>query len=282
MPLKHLHGVDHVVVSVRDLDAAARTWAGLGFTVSPRGLHSPQMGTANHTIMLGEDYIELIGVVAETEHNAPTRALLKEREGIERTAFTTDDAAAGAAEVKARGIALLGPMHFGRPVPLPGGGEGEAQFNVFRWPVSEAPAGMRIFACQHLTREMVWLPELTRHANEAVGILRVDLVANDPKAAAEHMSRLTDKPIEKHGAGWKVASGGNRADFLFLDPTAFASLYPEDVRRGAVKDGGVALVLGTRRLDAVKAAVPRTIVHDNAVSVPAAEATSVIVSFRQA
>ena len=97
-------------------------------------------------------------MVTETEQNKPTRDLLKVREGIERTAFTTDDAAAGAAELKARGLQPLGPVHFGRPVDLPGGGKGEARFNVFRWPLNETPGGMRIFACQHLTRETVWIP----------------------------------------------------------------------------------------------------------------------------
>src|SRR3712207_7980499 len=40
----------------------------LGFTVSPRGTHSPQMGSGNYTIMLGPDYIELLGIIAETPH----------------------------------------------------------------------------------------------------------------------------------------------------------------------------------------------------------------------
>lgn len=281
MPLKHIMGVDHVVVGVRDLDNAARRWAALGFTVSPRGTHSPQMGTANHTIMLGEDYIELIGVVAETEHNAPTRALLKEREGIERTAFTTDDAAAGAAEIRARGITPLGPMHFGRPVPLPGGGQGDARFNVFRWPVAEAPAGMGIFACQHLTRDMVWLPELQQHANGAERIRRVDLVAADPHAAAAHLGRLIDEPVQAVQGGWKIASGRGRADFLFVDADAFARLYPEEVRRGAVRAGGAALVIGTRALASARAASPSAVAHGPCVSVPAAAANGVVVSFVQ-
>ena len=51
MSLAHIQGLDHIVVTVRDLAAAAAQWKRLGFTVSPRGLHSPQMGTANHTIM---------------------------------------------------------------------------------------------------------------------------------------------------------------------------------------------------------------------------------------
>ena len=32
MPLKHILGADHVVVTVRDLDASARAWGLLGFT----------------------------------------------------------------------------------------------------------------------------------------------------------------------------------------------------------------------------------------------------------
>ena len=74
--LKNVVGIDHAVVVVKDLDNAAVTWKQLGFTVSPRGTHSAKMGTGNATIMLDPDYIELLGVLAETEHNAPTRAFL--------------------------------------------------------------------------------------------------------------------------------------------------------------------------------------------------------------
>jgi hypothetical protein len=95
--LKNIVGIDHAVVVARDLDQAAENWKRLGFTVSPRGTHSAKMGTGNYTVMLGADYIELLGVLAETEHNAPTRAFLARRgEGIERIAFTALDAAAGA------------------------------------------------------------------------------------------------------------------------------------------------------------------------------------------
>ena len=76
MPLKHILGADHVVITVRDLDAAAEQWKKLGFTLSPRGTHSPQMGSGNYTIMFGEDYLELLGVLHETEQNKPTRDLL--------------------------------------------------------------------------------------------------------------------------------------------------------------------------------------------------------------
>jgi len=134
--LKNIVGIDHAVVVTRDLDAAAENWKRLGFTVSPRGTHSAKMGSGNYTIMLDPDYIELLGVLTETEHNAPTRSFLAERgEGIERVAFTAIDSAAGAEEIRARGYAALGPTDFERPVTMPDGTRSAAKFRVFQWPI---------------------------------------------------------------------------------------------------------------------------------------------------
>ena len=282
MPLKHILGADHVVVAVRDLDASAAQWKRLGFTISPRGTHSPQMGSGNYTIMFDEDYLELLGVLAETDQNKPTRDFLAKREGIERTAFTTDDAAGGAAELKSRGLEPLGPVHFGRPVELPGGGTVEARFNVFRWPLTENPGGMRIFACQHLTRETVWIPELQKHANGARRIVRVEVLSADPAAAAAHMSRLIDEPVvPEAGGSYRVASGKGRADFVFYDAAGLAARYPDVVRQGAGVEGAIAIVLGTDDLAKARA-IAGTVAHDGAVSVPAGAANGVIVSFVQA
>jgi catechol 2,3-dioxygenase-like lactoylglutathione lyase family enzyme len=280
MALKHIFGVDHVVITVRDLDAAAAQWKKLGFTTSPRGTHSPLLGTGNYTIMFQEDYLELLGVLNETEQNAPTRDFLSRREGIERTAFTTDSAADGAALLKSRGLEPLGPVHFGRPVELPNGGTGEAKFNVFRWPLSEKPGGMRIFACQHLTRDTVWIPELMTHANGARRIARVEILSADAKAAAAHMSRLIDEPADETGGVWRVRSGGKRADFVFLDAGTFAARYPAAVREGAAPEGAVAIVIGSSDVAAAKAALGANgIAHGDGVSVPARAANGVILSF---
>jgi len=257
MPLKSIIGLDHVVILTRSLDAAAETWRSLGFTVSPRGLHTAAMGTANHTIMLGEDYIELIGIVADTERTIPTREFLRTRgEGIERSALTTTNAAEGLAEITARGLAGTGPFDFGRPVDLPDGRKTEAKFRTFLWPLNDRPGGMRIFACEHLTREAVWVPELTRHANTATRIDRVELLAADPEAAAGHMSRLIGQPVTQEGDGaLRVASGGKRGDFVFLDRATLERRHPGVPLEGLPREGGVTLALRIADADAAKAAV---------------------------
>jgi hypothetical protein len=242
--LKNVIGVDHAVVMAKNLDKAADGWRRLGFTVSARGTHSAHMGTGNYTIMLDPDYIELLGVLAPTEHNAPARAFLDTREGIERVAFTAIDAAAGADEIRMRGYAPLGPNDFERPVTMPDGKLSAAKFRTFQWPVKEAPAGMRIFACQHKTRETVWIPELMRHANGAKHLKQVLLVAPDPATDAAHLSRLIDREARKENDGAiAVASGGGRADFVFMTLQQLSARYPGVSLAGLPERGAVGLVV---------------------------------------
>jgi catechol 2,3-dioxygenase-like lactoylglutathione lyase family enzyme len=188
--LKNVIGIDHAVVVVRDLDEAAEHWKRLGFTVSPRGTHSFKMGTGNYTIMLDPDYIELLGVLVETEHNIPTRRYLAKRgEGIERIAFTAVDAAEGAEEIRARGYEPVGPTDFERPVTMPDGTRSAARFRTFQWPIEQAPAGLRFFACQHKTRETVWIPELMKHANGAKRLKQALIISAEPAKDAAHLYR---------------------------------------------------------------------------------------------
>ncbi|MGJ5020057.1 VOC family protein [Bradyrhizobium oligotrophicum] len=282
MALKNVIGIDHAVVVVKDLDAAAETWRRLGFTLSPRGTHSAKMGSGNYTIMLDPDYIELLGILAETDHNVPTRNFLAQRgEGIERIAFTAIDSAAGAEEIRAKGFEPIGPIDFERPVPLPDGSISAAKFRVFQWPVAEAPGGLRIFACQHKTRETVWIPELMRHANAAKQLKQALIVTPDPTKDAAHLSHLIDRDgrAEADGAV-TVTSGGDRADFVFLTREQLAARYPGVSLAGLPERGGAGLVLASHDLATTEKALGAAAVRSGAsLVVPPASATGALLSF---
>ncbi|MFP5406762.1 MAG: VOC family protein, partial [Gammaproteobacteria bacterium] len=207
-----------MVVMVKDLDGAADAWRALGFTVSPRGTHSAQMGSGNYTIMLHADYIELLGILHDTPRNATARAFLERRgEGIERAAFTTRNAIEGIEALRARGIQATGPIEFSRPVDLPDGAKTEAAFSVFDWPAGERPGDLRIFACQHHTRHAVWVPSLQSHANTANRILRVEVLASRPEEAARHLAHLIDVEVAPdEGGAMRVLTAPGRGEFLFL------------------------------------------------------------------
>jgi len=280
--LNNVIGIDHAVVMVRDLDQAAANWKRLGFTVSPRGTHSAKMGSGNYTIMLDPDYIELLGVLVETEHNAPARAFLAKRgEGIERVAFTAVDSVEGAEEIRALGYEPVGPIDFERPVTMPDGSASAAKFRVFQWPVAEAPGGVRIFACQHKTRQTVWIPELMTHANGAKRLRQVLIVSPEPAKDAAHLGRMIDRDIKAEPDGAvAVGSGSDRADFIFLTRDQLGRRYPDVALAGLPERGGAGLVLATSDLaTAEKALGGAAIRSGGALCVAPAAANGTLLAF---
>jgi len=281
--LKNIVGIDHAVIMVKNLDHAAERWKQLGFTVSPRGTHSAHMGTGNYTIMLDPDYVELLGVLTATEHNVPARAFLDKREGIERVAFTALDSAAGAEEIRVRGYAATGPTDFERPVTMPDGTLSAAKFRIFQWPVAEAPGGVRIFACQHKTRETVWIPELMKHANGARRLKQVLIATPEPAKEAAHLSRLIDRePHDETDGAVIVPSGGNRADFVFLTKEQLSRRYPDVPLAGVPERGGAGLVVTADLAAAEKAFGASGIRSGGGICMPPAAANGTLLAFVKA
>jgi hypothetical protein len=281
--LKNVIGIDHAVVMVRDLDHAAETWKRLGFTLSPRGTHSAHMGTGNYTMMLDPDYLELLGVLAPTEHNAPARAMLEKHEGIERVVLTAVDSAAGADEIRARGYAPIGPTDFERPVTMPDGTKSAAKFRTFQWPVKEAPAGMRIFACQHKTRETVWIPELMRHANGAKRLREVLLVAPELAKEAAHLSKMIDRETHTETDGAiAVPSGSDRADFVFMTKEQLGRRYPGVSLAGLADRGAAGLVIAADLSAAEKALGANGVRSGQSICVAPAKANGTLLAFVKA
>src|SRR5260221_10537976 len=109
-----ISGIDHLLIAVSDLDRAAAAYRRLGFTLSPRALHSAAMGTANHTIMLERDYFELLAVLAPTERNLRWREALAAGDGIAGMAVATASAAASRAAWLEAGLSPSEIVSFSR------------------------------------------------------------------------------------------------------------------------------------------------------------------------
>lgn len=103
-------GIDHVILAVKDLDAAAATYAtGLGLHVSGGGVH-PQFGTANRIVVVGDAYIELISAQPGARPHGHVGALLATGlEGCAGFALATPDSAGSAATLRERGVEIEGP-----------------------------------------------------------------------------------------------------------------------------------------------------------------------------
>src|SRR5438105_4747595 len=110
-----LRYVDHAIIAVADLDAAARGYEQrLGCAVGAGGSH-PGAGTHNRLIVLDPEYIELIARLPEAGlgEQSPVTPMFARAPGPIGFALASDDLDADIAALRARGVPVTGP-HAGR------------------------------------------------------------------------------------------------------------------------------------------------------------------------
>jgi len=231
-------GLDHVVVLVRDLSTARENFQRLGFTVSERGVHSPELGTANHTIMFQDNYLELLGIVEETPFNAPWRHILEQREGLVGIAVATSDATAARSAFSARSVEATPVREYSREVCHHGRTLGTASFASTHIDQGSTP-GSILFACEHRTRELLWLPDLMTHTNGAERICAVSLVSDAPRQLAECYGRVLDaSPAVTGDDAYTVQYGTGHLRFMTPEllsrdlPQSNASSLPSPAAAG--------------------------------------------------
>jgi hypothetical protein len=167
---------------------------------------------------------------------------------------------------------------------MPDGSLSAARFRIFQWPIAEAPGGLRIFACQHKTRETVWITELMKHANGAKHLEQVLVVSPDCAKDAGHLARMIDSDVKAEPDGvFAVASGSDRANFVFLTKDQLGRRYPEVSLAGLPERGGAGLVLATSDLAAAEKAVGSSGIRSGAaVCVAPAAANGTLLAFVRA
>lgn len=180
-------GLDHMIAGVRDLESARRAYERLGFTLTSRGRHIG-WGTANYCIMFADDYLELLGIVDAALFTNRLDEFLEVGEGLLGLALATDDAAALADWLDARGIAADGPRDLARTLELPEG-PARPEFKLLH-PAPGALPGLSAFFCQHVTPALMRRPDWLDHANGATGILAVTVLVADLAPIAPAYGRL--------------------------------------------------------------------------------------------
>jgi catechol 2,3-dioxygenase-like lactoylglutathione lyase family enzyme len=234
-------GIDHAVILVRNLDRARDTYERLGFTLTPRGFHS--LGSQNHCIMFGRDYLELMALPATPPAAFQYFAdFLLRGEGVGALALATEDAAAAHAELAQAGIAAEAPLALARPVE----GLGDARFTLVQLPPEQTP-GFRTFLCQHHTRAIVWRPECQHHPIGATGIESVSIAVPDP---ARYAPLLAGLPVTFSHAGTpaikalriRVENRARAAEHLARGGFSPATLADGSVAVRAGDAHGVALI----------------------------------------
>jgi hypothetical protein len=277
-----IKGIDHCVILVRDLDVAHEKMSALGFTLTPRGIHSAHMGTANHCIMLRLAYFEVLSVRAPTDFNASWRDKLTLREGLDAVPIASDDVEAARAELMARGVELPLAIDFSRPVDLPEG-PSEAAFRLVMIPEEHTPH-ITMFAIQHFTREVVWHPSYLDHPNGAQGVRGVTAVHERPAEVAPAYRKIFgDEAVTVTKDATQIVTGVGQISFL--TPAHYAERFPGIVLHPSARPPYLA-ALSIDVLDCgVTAAcldqreIPYTQLTDGSVCVAPADACGTLLQF---
>jgi len=178
--------LDHVGVIGRDLDAAAKRWERLGFTLSPlsrqRGAVPGRDGmqpwaTANRCAVFEQGYLELIGIVDPAAFN-PWQRFLARLEGLHLLAFRCAEATSAYEALKHRAPFLSPPIERERKLTYRGEERTMRFRNIFSRD-DDCPEA-RYIVIEHQTPELLWQPELMGHENGARGLVAVTMVADDP------------------------------------------------------------------------------------------------------
>ena len=207
-PTPGIAGLDHAVIAVRDLDEARDTYARMGFTLAPRGLHST--GSSNHIIVLAHDYFELLMVPRPNPMQAYFYEFARAGEGLAALALTGTDARASMVALREKGFEPAEPLALSRPI-TEGSKTGTARFRITNLDPRTTP-GAQVFLCQHETRELVWLPELQEHANGATGIAAVAFIADNVAHQAGIYAKLLGTWPQRIPEGMKLATGPGAAE----------------------------------------------------------------------
>lgn len=237
-------GVDHIVHAVRDLDAAAALYRGLGFTVGARNRHPPQWGTQNHIVQFDGCFVELLAM-ADTSQIAPhgprhfsfgahNRDFLARGEGLSMLVLEGRDTVAEAEAFRAAGIGDFEPFHFERMAARPDGSSVKVAFSLAFASDPRAPdAGF--FTCRQHHPENFWNPAFQTHPNTATAIAGVVLVAENPNDHHVFLSAFSgEREMRVTPGGFAIETA--RGEIHVMDPHAFAEQFgvvPPDVSRGA-------------------------------------------------
>ncbi len=215
---------DHIVLAVKDLDRAERTFQDLGFQLTPRAFHEDRMGTSNRLAQFADrTFLEILEVDRPERldpHNFDAsdpffsfgqhhlNALTSAGEGISMLAFASEDTRADVAAWRSADIPTYRPLDFERQAKLPDGSTTTIAFSL-GFATSERMPGFAYFVCQDRTADAFWKPEYQTHPNGATGISAVYAASDAPMEDARFAGQLFGGAIAETADGASVTCGGH-------------------------------------------------------------------------
>ena len=180
--------LDHIAINVKDnMDEAYELFSELGFILTPRGYHS--LGSINHSMVFNNNYLELIGNQKGKPIDRPE--LKNAAFGINGLVFKTNNVHRIYDHLVNINFEQDAPRSFNRPVFIDDI-ENKAMFETVSIKANIFKAG-RVYYCNHLTPNLVWIPRYMNHPNTSFGIEEIIMIDDEPKSIAEKFTKICKK-----------------------------------------------------------------------------------------
>ena len=167
--------LDHLVINVNDMmDEARNLFETLGFSITDRGYHS--LGSINHSMLFQNNYLELIGYPKGGEVKRPE--LKNASIGINGIVFKSKNINKTYTQLLNAECNDGSPKEFNRPVII-NQLEKQAKFKTISVKKNLFKPG-RLYFCEHLTPNLVWIPSYLKHSNTCIQFLQLTIIDNNP------------------------------------------------------------------------------------------------------
>ncbi len=224
--------IDHLVLCVRDLEAARGFYRRLGFTLTPPAIHP--WGTGNSLAQMHGSFLEILAVVDKDKIAPPgpgafsfgrfNASFLEKREGFSMLVLQTQDARADRQAFARAGLDTYPVFDFERKARQPDGNEARVAFSL-AFATHEGMPEAAFFTCQQHAPQYFWKPEYQKHANGAVGVTEVVMRAPDPAAFAPFFAGLQGRDAVRAGKGRLDVQAGD-GKIVVLDMAGIAQRFP--------------------------------------------------------
>lgn len=216
----NITGLDHAVIAVRDLEAAAEVFRRLGFALTPKG-DLPEWAAFNHCAMFGGDYLELLAAGGEGPEATQLKDFTARGDGLMSVSLGSANGAAAAESLRNAGLEVPVPRSLSRKLD-----DGTTlMFSEVPLPAGATP-GVPLRIIQHITAERLRNPQWLDHPNGAVGIASVTAIVDEPPELTAawdtvfgpHTAVLTDDTVTVHTG---------RGLIYLTRPDELTQLHPE-------------------------------------------------------
>jgi len=184
-----INAIDHVVILVKDLDAAIADYSDLGFTVVPGGEHADGLSHNALVALADGSYLELIAFKRPPPDEHLFSTGYKTGEGLVTFALLPTEIAKDVEEVRKRGLEMDGPFP---------GGRVRTDGQRVEWQIARPPTRDLPFLCGDVTPRDLRVPggEARQHSNGATGVSSIDLAVTDLAASMQrYRALLGSEPV---------------------------------------------------------------------------------------